>query len=103
MGIKREEFVSEPIIIDSSSVSLLPLSQGAPSCPTRFTWRGQEHHVTAIIETGKQLRAYDSKETYVRSHSFRIRTDTNLEMVLRCDRQLRGNPWRVFTVRQLDG
>ncbi|NMB12604.1 MAG: hypothetical protein GX977_09995 [Firmicutes bacterium] len=103
MEIPREEFVCEPIIIDSSSVSLLPLSRGAPGCPRRFTWRGQEHNVVAIVETTKQLRAHDSKETYVRSHSFRVRTDTNLEMVLRCDRRVRGNPWRVFTVRQLDG
>ncbi len=97
-----EEFVSEPIIIDSSSVSLASLAQGAPGCPMRFAWRGQEHNVVAILETSKQLRAYDSQETYVKSHSFRVRTDTNLEMVLRCDRQVRGNPWRVFTVRQLD-
>ena len=80
----REEFVSEPIIVDSSSVPVAQLAQGAPSCP-------------------KQLRAYDSRETYVKSHSFRIRTDTNLEMVLRCDRQVRGNPWRVFTVTQING
>jgi hypothetical protein len=62
MKIRREEFVSEPITIDSSSVSSLPLSQGAPSCPTRFTWRGQEHHVIAILETGKQLRAYEARK-----------------------------------------
>lgn len=103
MEIPREEFVSEPIIVDSSSVSLASLAQGAPGCPMRFTWREQEHNVVAILETAKQARAYDSRETYVKSHSFRVRTDTNLEMVLRCDRQVRGNPWRVFTVRQLDG
>ncbi len=99
----KDEFVSEPITINSISVSPRSRSQGAPSCPRRFTWRGQEHNVIAILETAKQLRAHDSKETYVRSHSFRVRTDTNLEMVLRCDRQVRGNPWRVFTVRQIDG
>ena len=103
MEMAQEKFVCEPIIIDPSSVFLAPLAQGAPGCPRRFTWRGQEHNVTAILETGKQLRAHDSQETYVRSHSFRIRTDTNFEMVLRCDRQVRGNPWRVFTVRQIDG
>ena len=103
MQMPREEFVTEPIIVDSSSVPVAQLAQGAPSCPRRFTWRGQEHNVIAILATDKQLRAYDSRETYVKSHSFRIRTDTNLEMVLRCDRQVRGNPWRVFTVTQLNG
>ncbi len=103
LEIPREEFVFEPIIIDSDSIPLAPLAQGAPSCPRRFTWRGQEHNVIAIMETTKQLRAHDSRETYVRSHSFRVRTDTNLEMVLRCDRQIRGNPWRICTVRQIDG
>lgn len=69
----------------------------------RFTWRGQEYRVLRILETSRQLRAHDSPETYVSSHSFRVLTDANMEMVLRCDRQVRGNPWRVHTIRVLDG
>ena len=97
----REQFVCEPIIVDSSSVPLVALAKGAPACPRRFRWRGQDHEVVAVLETSKQLRAHDSPETYVRSHSFRVVTNTNLEMVLRCDRQVRGNPWRVFTGKKL--
>ena len=99
----REQFVCEPIIVDSSSVSVPGLATGAPTCPKRFYWRGQEHEVVAVAESTKQLRAHDSPETYVKSHSFRVITDTNLEMVLRCDRQGRGNPWRGFTVKRLEG
>lgn len=101
MTIAREEFVCEPIIVDTSSVRVAPLSVGAPGCPSRFSWRGQEYNVVAIIEVSKQVRAHDSRETYVKSQSFRVMTDANLEMVLRCDRQVRGNPWRLFTVRRV--
>ena len=103
MNTSHIEFVSEPIIIESGSVSPVDLSRGAPGCPSCFSWRGEIHNVIALLEEGKQLRAYDSSEKYVKSHSFRVHTDTNWEMVLRCDRQVRGNPWRVFTVRRLDG
>ncbi|NLK08949.1 MAG: hypothetical protein GX316_09690 [Firmicutes bacterium] len=97
----RAEFVSEPIVVDSSSIQTGLLAEGAPGCPRRFTWRDQVHNVVQILDTDKQLRAYDSREKYVKSHSFRVRTDTGFEMVIRCDRQVRGNPWRVFTVAKL--
>lgn len=75
------------------------LAQGAPTCPRRFRWRGKEYIVAEVVEQSRQLRAHDSRETYVRSHSFRVRTEDGWEMVLRCDRHIRGNPWRLFTVR----
>lgn len=96
----RMEFVAEPIIVDVSSMGTGGVSKGAPSCPMRFVWRGQTYHVVAVLDEDKQLRAHDSSEKYVKSHSFRVRTAEGLEMVLRCDRNVRGNPWRVFTVRR---
>lgn len=100
-AMPRERFVSEPIEVDVSSVPVAGLGRGAPTCPGRFVWRGDTYVVTAVLETGKQVRAHDSSETYVKSHSFRVHTDRGLEMVLRCDRQVRGNPWRVYTVKEL--
>lgn len=96
----REEFIGEPIEVDVSSMSPEALATGAPSCPKRFTWRQQVYTVIELLDQGKQLRAHDSKETYVKSHSFRVRTAEGYEMVLRCDRQVRGNPWRLFSLKR---
>lgn len=56
-----------------------------------------------VLGKAKQLRAHDSSETYVRSHSFRVLTEEKLEMVLRCERNARGNLWRLFTVKYPEG
>lgn len=101
--MSRDEFVGEPITVDAASIRPAALGRGAPGCPMRFTWRGREYRVIKVLETAKQLRAHDSSETYVRSHSFRVLTEERLEMVLRCERQVRGNPWRLFTVKRLEG
>lgn len=98
---ERPEFICEPAYVDPGSVSPGALAGGAPACPMRFVWRGREYRVARVLETGRQLRAHDSDEKYVRSHSFRVETECGLEIVLRCDRQVRGNPWRVYTVRRL--
>lgn len=96
----RPEFIAEPITVDVGSMDTSGGMRGAPTCPRRFTWRGQTYHVAQVIDEDKQLRAHDSAEKYVKSHSFRIRTTDGWEMVLRCDRQARGNAWRVFTVQR---
>lgn len=95
-----ERFVFEPIVVDVNSISPLAAAEGAPGCPMRFVWRGQTYHVVRVLGTEKQTRAHDSQERYVRSHAFRVLTDAGLEMVLRCNRQVRGNPWRLYTVRE---
>ncbi len=95
-------FYSEPVEVDSASVRPAALSRGAPACPMRFFWRGKEFRVARVLEEDRQLRAHDSPEKYVHSHSFRVITTCGWEMVLRCDRQIRGNPWRLFTARRLE-
>lgn len=100
--MSKAEFIGEPITVDAGSIRPSTLGRGAPGCPSRFTWRGREYHVVKVLETSRQLRAHDSDETYVRSHSFRVVTAENLEMVLRCDRRVSGNPWRLFTVKRLE-
>ena len=102
-GKPRLTFYSEPIIVDPASISTAALAKGAPGCPMRFVWRGKEYRVATILEVSRQLRAHDSRETYVRSHSFRVVTECGYEMILRCDRQVRGNPWRVFAAGKLSG
>jgi len=97
-GKSRETFVGEPIIVDVASIPLAPLAGGAPSCPTRFAWRGRTYHVAKVLEASKVLRAHDSPERYVKVHVFRVQTEEGLEMVIRCDRRVRGNPWRLYTV-----
>lgn len=102
-GRARLTFYSEPIIVDPASISTAALAQGAPGCPMRFVWRGKEYRVAKILDVSRQLRAHDSPETYVRSHSFRVVTECGYEMILRCDRQVRGNPWRMFAAGKLPG
>ncbi len=101
--MEREQFVGEPIAIDAGSVRPSALGRGAPGCPSRFTWRGRKYHVVKVLETSRQLRAHDSDQAYVRSHSLRVLTEENLEMVLRCYRGVRGNPWRLLTVKRAEG
>ena len=98
----REQFVGEPITVDAGSIRPSTLGRGAPGCPSRFTWRGREYHVVKVLETSRQLRAHDSRDTYVRSHSFRVLTEENLEMVLRCDRGASRSPWRLLTVKPVE-
>ncbi len=100
--MSRERFVFEPIEVDVTSIPVAGLGAGGPTCPRRFKWRGRDVVVVDVLEVKRQLRAHDSQERYVHSHSFRVRTADGLEMVLRCDRQIRGNPWRVFTVTEPD-
>lgn len=100
---EKGKFYSEPIVVDVDSIRAADLARGAASPPLRFWWRGKEFRVARVLETGRQLRAHDSKETYVRSHSFKVQTTCGWEIVLRCDRQVRGNPWRVYTARPLEG
>lgn len=98
-GMPREIFVSEPILVDVASIPVSGLGGGAPTCPKRFVWRGATYHVARVLESSKVLRAHDSSETYVKAHAFRVLTEEGLEMVIRCDRQIRGNPWRLYTLR----
>lgn len=98
--MSTEKFVSEPIKVDVSSIRSIDLGTGAPGCPMRFFWRGREFRVATVLESGRQLRAHDSREKYVRSHSVRVLTEDGYEMVLRYDRQVRRNPWRLFTVKE---
>lgn len=99
---KRPTFYGEPVEVDPTSVRPEELAQGRAACPMRFTWRGKTYRVVRVLEVDRQLRAHDSPQKYVRSHSFRVVTACGWEIVLRCDRQVRKNPWRVFTARKLD-
>lgn len=96
--MSREEFVGEPIFVDASSVDTGELAARAPGCPQRFTWRGRKYTVVRVLERSRQLKAHE--KGYVRCHSFRVLTADGYEMVLRCDRRVRGNPWRLFTVKR---
>jgi len=95
-------FYGEPIEVDPTSMRPADLGLGRPACPMRFTWRGKTYEVARVLEMGRQLRAHDSRETYVRSHSFRVITTCGWEIVLRCDRHVRKKPWRVYTARRLE-
>src|SRR5690606_30156940 len=95
-------FYSEPVEDDSASVRPAALGRGAPACPMRFFWRGKEFRVARVLEQDRRLGARDSRENYVHSPSSRLLTTCGAQMVRRCDRQIRGNPWRLFTARRLE-
>lgn len=94
----RARYIGEPIRVDVSSISVAALAAGAAACPMRFFWREREYRVVEVLERSRQLRAHDSSERYVKSHSFRVRTEDGSIIELRCDRHIRGNPWRIFSL-----
>jgi hypothetical protein len=98
-------FVGEPIKPVLGTFHTEMMARGMPGLPRRFTWRGQEHEVEAILEVRRTLGpcTSGSGEMYVRRHWFTIRTTGGTTLTLYCDRQARRcqSPkarWWVFSI-----
>lgn len=101
----REEFVSEEISPVAGSFDVTRMAAGEAGLPDRFVWREEEHEITELLETWKQLsdRFNPGEDRYLRRHWFHIRTRDGLEMKLYFERQ--GRPgarkkgrWWLYTI-----
>lgn len=100
-----KEFVGEPlqqVTFDASS-----LAAGEPGAPVSFTWRGERHLVTEVLDRWKGVapdRIHGSDEKYVEKHWFRFRTNTGYQMNVYFDRassraaQRFGSRWWLYSL-----
>ena len=100
-----KEFIGEPL--QQVSFETASLASGEPGAPISFTWRGNKHLVTEVLDRWKGVapdRTHGSGETYVEKHWFRFKTDTGFTMEVYFDRaasrtsQRFGSRWWVYTV-----
>lgn len=99
----KEQFISEPVEPDTSTVETAPLLVDEPGMPGRFRWRGQACAVAAVLERWRETGPCrnGSGERYRRKHWFRIRTEDGLEMKLYFDRAAAAGlkkRWWLYTV-----
>lgn len=92
----REQSVGEAMQPLPGTGDAAAMARGEPGLPQRFTWRGTEFRVAAVVEAWKSTGPCHSgsPEQYVRRHWFRIETDPPATMTVYCDRQARrgGRP-----------
>jgi len=101
----KEEFIGESIIPDMSDADASAASPGAPVVPARFTWRGKQYQIAAIINTWKDTGActHGSGERYVRKHWFEIQTADGITMKIYFERRARSTRdrtkrWWIFSI-----
>lgn len=84
-------FVSEEIVPAPGSGLASTAARGEPAVPARFTWRGTEYRLTAILQAWKTTGpcSHGSGERYVRRHWYTVKADPAAVMTLYFDRQAR--------------
>jgi hypothetical protein len=100
-----EKFVGEAITPVPGTGDAAAMSRGAPGLPKRFSWRGGEYEVEAVLKTWRETGpcTSGSDEQYVRKHWSTVRTTSGEEMTLYFERQARSGQerkrrWWLFTV-----
>jgi len=92
-------FIGEPLTPLRGSFDPAGMARGEPGLPQRFTWRRQQHAVTAVLETWTTSGHSPCGETYLRRHWYKLTTDTHLTLTIYCDRQPRSaHRWHVYTL-----
>jgi hypothetical protein len=83
------------------------MASGEPGFPERFTWRGNEYTVAAILRKWKESGPchHGSGEIYLRKHWFAILTTSGERMTIYFERQTRKGSsararWWLYTVEQ---
>jgi phosphoribosylglycinamide formyltransferase-1 len=98
-----EKFVSEPIIPVEGSADTAAMATGEPGLPSRFTWRGDEYALAAILRKWKESGPchHGSGELYLRKHWYEILTTSGLKMTIYFERQPRSGKskarWWLYT------
>lgn len=100
-----KEFIAEPL--QQVAFDTGRLAAGEPGDPLSFSWRGQEHRVTEVLDRWKGVapdRTHGGGELYVEKHWFRFRTSTGYTMTVYFDRAASrtakrfGSRWWLYTV-----
>lgn len=99
----RPMFVGEAIVPVPGTFLLSRAAPGEPGLPERFSWRGKEYSVAAVLEQWKEAGdcRHGSGERYVRKHWYRVHTTEGVEMRIYFERQRRfgGSRWRLHTLQ----
>ena len=102
-----ETFVSEEVVPVPGTGLASTAARGEPALPARFTWRGQEFRITAIVHTWKTTGpcSHGSAEQYVRRHWYTVTVEPAAQMTLYFDRQARqkGRPKARWWLYSLSG
>ena len=85
------EFIGERIEPVAGTLDPARMARGEPGLPQRFRWRGGEHEITAVLETGRITGdcTHGSGEKYVRKHWYRVRTTAGTELRITFNRRAR--------------
>jgi len=103
---QKEIFVGEQIAPVGGTADAKSMAAGEPGLPSRFTWRGAEYTVAAVLRKWKESGPcrHGSGELYLRKHWFEVLTTSSHTMTIYFERQpRRGCPatarWWLYTVK----
>ncbi len=101
----KETLISEEVIPVPGSGLASTAARGEPALPSRFTWRGAEYRVTAVLHAWKTTGpcSHGSGELYVRRHWYTVSVEPPGVMTLYFDRQARQSRrpkarWWLYTL-----
>jgi len=94
-------FVSEAIEPDPGSFDPAAMTQGLPSLPTGFVWRGRHLVVATVSRTWRSTKD-DRGEAYLDRLWFAFTTSDGAEAVVYFDKHAkrRGERWRLYTIEE---
>ena len=86
------QFICEPIEPEAGSMDAGAMAGGGPGFPKRFTWRGAQYVLDAVVRQWRETSGcrHGSGEQYVRKHWFEIRTTDGASMKVYFERQPRS-------------
>ncbi len=104
-GSGREEFICEAMTPVGRTADRAAMARGEPGLPGRFTWRGREYRIAAVLRKWKSSGPDrdGGKKMYLRRHWYKVLTDPPVLMTIYCDRQAKDRKrpkarWWVYTV-----
>jgi len=85
----REQFVSEPLVPVAGTGATSGMARGEPGLPQRFTWRGRDYRVLAVLQQWKSSGPCRSGggEVYLRRHWYKVLTEPRAILTIYFERQ----------------
>jgi phosphoribosylglycinamide formyltransferase-1 len=109
MSHRKETLISEEVVPVPGSGLVSTATRGEPALPSRFTWRGTEYRITAVLNAWKTTGpcSHGSGELYVRRHWYTVSVEPPCVMTLYFDRQARQTRrpkarWWLYTISTED-
>ena len=95
--------ILEPIQPHPGRFEAHAMARGEPGVPARFDWRGRTYAVVEVLDVRRETENYSgsARDTYVRRHVYRVRTDSGEVMVLTASRGASG-PAARWELRHLE-